>query len=237
LGCRAPAVTVTGNLKFDAVRPPDPAKHNPAALLRQLGVPEDALVLVAGSTHDGEEALLAALCLRLRARFPQLFLVLVPRHFERTKGVCEDLRKAGCRLVLRTELADGKAHAPGSVDCLVVNTTGELMSFYTRATVAFVGKSLTARGGQNPIEPGALGKPMLFGPHMENFRPIAADFVAHDAAVQVADASALETALAALLADPTRRAQLGANALTVVRRNQGASARTAEMIARGLRGV
>ena len=88
---------------------------------------------------------------------------------------------------------------------------------------------------QNPIEPGALGKAMVFGPHMENFRPIAAEFVAHDGALQVPDAAALESALATLLADPGRREQLGANALKVVQRNQGAALRTAEMIAAKLR--
>ncbi len=231
LGCRSEAVVVTGNVKFDAVRLPDLTKVNAPALLRQLGVAEDAPVIVAGSTHDGEEVLLAGMVLRLRTRFPQLFLVLVPRHFERTKAVVEGLRATGIRFALRTELTDGKAFPPGSVDCLLVNTTGELMAFYTRATIAFVGKSLTAKGGQNPIEPGALGKAMVFGPHMENFRPIAADFVASDAVLQVPDAAGLEAALATLLADPARREQLGANALRVVQRNQGAGQRTAEMIA------
>ncbi len=121
------------------------------------------------------------------------------------------------------------------MDGLLVNTTGELRHFYRHATVVFVGKSLTAEGGQNPIEPGALGKAMLFGPHMENFRPIAAEFIACDGAVQVPDAAALEAAFATLLSDPARRDQLGANALGVVRRNEGAADRTAEMIARALR--
>ena len=173
--------------------------------------------------------------LRLRQRFPKLFLVLVPRHFERTKTVVEELRVTGVRLALRTELSEGKTFAPGSVDCLLVNTTGELRHFYRHATVVFVGKSLTAKGGQNPIEPGALGKAMIFGPHMENFRPIAAEFVANDGAVQVPDAIALEATFATLLADSVRREQLGANALRVVQRNQGAAERTAEMIAGQLR--
>ncbi|PAW88985.1 MAG: 3-deoxy-D-manno-octulosonic acid transferase [Pedosphaera sp. Tous-C6FEB] len=234
LGCRADAVHVTGNAKFDAAAPSGGATLDVPALLRPLGVPDDAQLLVAGSTHAGEEVLLARMFLRLRERFPKLFLVLVPRHFERTAAVVEELRPTGLRHVLRTELAAGKTHAPGTVDCLLVNTTGELRHFYRHATVVFVGKSLTATGGQNPIEPGALGKAMLFGPHMENFRPIAAEFVSSDAAVQVPDAPALEAALTQLLADPTRRAQLGTNALRVVQRNQGASDRTAEMIVRTL---
>lgn len=231
LGCRADAIHVTGNAKFDAAAPAGGASLDVPALLRQLGVSEDAQLLVAGSTHAGEEVLLARMFLRLRERFPKLFLILVPRHFERTKAVVEELRPTGVRLALRTELSQGKTFATGTVDCLLVNTTGELRHFYRHATVVFVGKSLTAKGGQNPIEPGALGKAMLFGPHMENFRPIAAEFVAHDGAVQVPNAAALEEALATLLADPARREQLGANALGVVRRNQGAAERTAAMIA------
>lgn len=235
LGSRAEAVHVTGNAKFDAASPTGGTSLDVPALLRQFGVPDDAQLLVAGSTHAGEEVLLARMFLRLRERFPKLFLVLVPRHFERTKAVVEELRPTGIRLALRTGLTDGKTFAPGTVDCLLVNTTGELRHFYRHATVVFVGKSLTAKGGQNPIEPGALGKAMLFGPHMENFRPIAAEFVTSDAAVQVPDAPALEAAFAELLADSTRREQLGANALRVVQRNQGAAERTAEMIANRLR--
>jgi len=231
LGCRAETIHVTGNAKFDAAAPAGGASLDVPALLRQLGVPEGAQPLVAGSTHAGEEVLLARMFLRLRERFPKLFLVLVPRHFERTKAVVEELRPTGVRLALRTDLADGKTFAPGTVDCLLVNTTGELRHFYRHATLVFVGKSITAKGGQNPIEPGALGKAMLFGPHMENFRPIAAEFVAHDGAVQVPDAPALEAACAVLLSDSSRRDQLGANALRVVQRNQGAAERTAEMIA------
>lgn len=237
LGCRAEAIHVTGNAKFDAAAPAGGSELDVPGLLRQLGVPADAQILVAGSTHAGEEWLLAGMFLRLRLRFPKLLLVLVPRHFERTKAVLEELRPTGLRLALRTELASGKSFAEGSVDCLLVNTTGELRHFYRLATVVFVGKSLTAKGGQNPIEPAALGKPMVFGPDMENFRPIAADFVANDAAVQVRDAAALEAALAALLADAKRCGELGANALRVVQRNQGASERTATMIAARLQGA
>ena len=234
LGCRGNAIHVTGNAKFDAASPVGGSSLDVPGLLRQLGVPDDAQFLVAGSTHAGEELLLTQMFLRLRERFPNLFLILVPRHFERTKAVVEELRPTGLRLALRAELTDGKTFTPGSVDCLLVNTTGELRHFYQHATAVFVGKSLTAVGGQNPIEPGALGKPMLFGPHMENFRHIAAEFVANDAAIQVTDAATLEAAFAALLSNPARREQLGANALRTVQRNQGASERTAEMIASAL---
>ena len=102
--------------------------------------------------------------------------------------------------------------------------------------MVFVGKSLTAIGGQNPIEPGALGKAMVFGPNMQNFADITRSFIAQNAAVQVADAEALETAIGELLADENRRAELGRNALKVVRENLGAVDRTVEMILENLKG-
>ena len=111
-----------------------------------------------------------------------------------------------------------------------MNTTGELRFFYEQATVVFVGKSLTAIGGQNPIEPGALGKAMVFGPNMQNFADVTRSFLAQAAAVQVGDPEALERTLAELLADENRRAELGRNAHKVVAENLGAVDRTVEMI-------
>jgi 3-deoxy-D-manno-octulosonic-acid transferase len=111
-----------------------------------------------------------------------------------------------------------------------VNTTGELRYFYEHATVIFVGKSLTAEGGQNPIEPGALGKAMVFGPNMQNFADVVKNFVTQNGAIQVRDAKELESAVDELLADAARRAQLGQNALRVVRENLGAIERTVDMI-------
>ena len=116
-----------------------------------------------------------------------------------------------------------------------MNTTGELKYFYEQAAVIFVGKSLTAKGGQNPIEPGALGKAMVFGPNMQNFADAVRSFVAQEAAVQVRNAAELESAVAQLLADPTRREQLGRNALKVVRENLGAIERTVDMIVERLK--
>ena len=98
------------------------------------------------------------------------------------------------------------------------------------ATVVFIGKSLTARGGQNPIEAGALGKPMVFGPHMQNFADVTRNFLAREGAVQVANEVELERALAQLLGNENRRQDLGRNALAVVRENRGAIDRTVDMI-------
>jgi 3-deoxy-D-manno-octulosonic-acid transferase len=235
LGCRPEAVRVVGSLKFDAARLDERRLLDVPAMLRQLGVRPGAQLLVGGSTHPGEEGILADIYLRLRQRFPDLFLVLVPRHFERSREVGRELEARGVRFAYRSELTANARHEDGHLDCLLVNTTGELKYFYEHASVIFVGKSLTAEGGQNPIEPGALGKAMVFGPNMQNFADAVHSFTAQDAAVQVRNAAELESALAQLLADPARREQLGRNAVKVVRENLGAVERTVDMIVERLK--
>ena len=205
-------------------------------MLRQLALPAGAPLLVGGSTHPGEDAILAEQFLRLRARFPDLLLVLVPRHFERSREVGRELRARGVKYVFRSEIGRHTQYRPGEVECLLVNTTGELKHFYEHATVIFIGKSLLAEGGQNPIEAGALGKAMVFGPNMQNFAEIVRSFVAQKAAIQVRDAAELEKVLGELLADNARREQLGRNALQVVHENLGAIDRTADMIIKHLEG-
>ena len=235
LGCMPKAVQIVGNLKFDAARLHERPLFDVAVLLRQLGVKDGAPILVGGSTHAGEEAILADLFLRLRKEFPDLFLILVPRHFERGKEVGEMLQSRGVKFVYRTQISTTTAHQPGEVECLLVNTTGELKYFYEAAAVIFVGKSLTADGGQNPIEPGALGKAMVFGPNMQNFASIASAFVARQGAVQVRDAAELEQAVRVLLGNAERRRELGRNAVKVVQENLGSIERTVAMIVKHLR--
>jgi 3-deoxy-D-manno-octulosonic-acid transferase len=230
LGCRPETIHILGSLKFDAAKIEERRRVDVREILRQLGVADEARILIGGSTHAGEESILARLFLRLKTKFPDLFLVLVPRHFERSRKVGKELAALGVKFAYRTELTSGREFAPGAVDCLLVNTTGELKSFYECGSVVFIGKSLTAKGGQNPIEPGALGKAMVFGPNMQNFEPIATSFVTRHGALQVADAGQLETAIEQLLADEKQRLELGQNALTVVSENHGALERTIDII-------
>jgi 3-deoxy-D-manno-octulosonic-acid transferase len=231
VGCQPEAVRVVGNMKFDAaagfseLRTLDTKK-----MLLQAGWIEGAPVIVAGSTHEGEELLLVETVRRLRETHPGLFLVLVPRHFERCKQLLKQFKARGIRCLPRTEIFRNVQVPPGELDCLLVNTTGELKFFYERADIAFIGKSLTAEGGQNPIEPAAQGKAVVFGPHMENFADIARAFLEAGAAVQIADEAELERAFRELLGDPARRAAMGATAKTVVAENLGAITRTVEMI-------
>jgi 3-deoxy-D-manno-octulosonic-acid transferase len=234
IGCRPDAVNVVGNLKFDTAAGGNPDPAHARTILNELGVPASAPVLLGGSTHDGEELALARVWLRLRKRFPDLFLVLVPRHHERAREAGRRVRAEGVNVAFLTEVRRGR-RPDGQVDCLVVNTTGELKAFYQVATVVFVGKTLTARGGQNPIEPAALGRAVVFGPHMENFRGIVPEFLRAEAARQVRSRHELETTVAELLASPERCAALGANARRVVEQNLGATARTVEIIAERLK--
>ncbi len=230
VGCRPEAVRVVGNLKFDAAKLTEVHSLDVRGLLRQIGVPEDASILVAGSTHDGEEILLTDMAKRLREKFPKLFLILVPRHFERCKELGQKLRASGVRFTFRSEIFPNTKLEPGALDCLLVNTTGELRFFYEPADIVFVGKSLTALGGQNPIEPGAQGKAIVFGPNMQNFTDITRSFLQKKAAIQVKSPEELERALGELLADAPCRAALGRAALGVVSENLGAVERTVAMI-------
>ncbi len=230
LGCRSEAIQVVGSLKFDSAQLEAKQLVDIPKLLEQVGVAPDSLVLVAGSTHDGEEKILAELTLRLKKQFPSLFLVVVPRHQERGATVGDALHTAGFRFIFRKNILPRTQIKSGSLDGLIVNTTGELTAFYRRADVVFVGKSLTAEGGQNPIEPAALGKAVIFGPNMQNFPEIAPAFVQAGGAVQITDAPELETVLAQLLANPERRRSLGLQALKVVRENEGSIGRTVDMI-------
>ena len=230
VGCQPDAVRVVGNLKFDAAKLSERHSLNVRGLLKQIGVPADAQILVAGSTHDGEEILLAEMGRRLREKFPKLFLIIVPRHFERCKVIGQQFRARGIKFILRNEIFPKVQLRPNEVDCLLVNTTGELKFFYEPADVVFIGKSLTALGGQNPIEPAAQSKPVVFGPNMQNFTDITRAFLAKNAAVQVRSPEELEQVLAELLGDAERRAALSRAAVAVVAENLGAVNRTVEMI-------
>jgi 3-deoxy-D-manno-octulosonic-acid transferase len=236
LGCRSEAINVVGILKFDAAKLNERRLLDVPSMLRQLGVPAGARLLVSGSTHAGEEAILIEQFLRLRQKFPELFLVLVPRHFERGKKVGRELSARGVKFVYRSEITANAQFKQRELQCLLVNSNGELPYFYEHATIVFVGKSLCGEGGQNPIEPAALGKPIVFGPNMQNFAAIVGAFLKQGGAIQVRDAVELERSFAELLADERRRENLGLNALKVVRENRGAIDRTVDMIVNHLEG-
>jgi 3-deoxy-D-manno-octulosonic-acid transferase len=234
LGCRPEVVRVVGGLKFDAAQLDTHVNVNVRGMLRQVGAPDKAPIFLGASTHAGEEAILGEVFLRLRKQFPDLFLVIVPRHFERSRDAGRDLKERGVKFMYRTDVVTNTQLKPGDVDCLLVNSTGELKYFFEHAAVVFVGKSLTAEGGQNPIEPAAAGKAIVFGPNMQNFTDIVRDFLAKDGAIQVRNATELEKKVGELLGNEARRVELGRNAAKVVRENLGAIDRTVDMIVQRL---
>ena len=231
LGVRREALQCTGSLKYDfaAGEEMTPRAREFRALLGRVGVDEETPVLLAGSTFPGEETILGRVLLRLRERLPDLFLIVVPRHVERTPQVETDLRALGLRTEVRSALPELPPGSPRP-DALIVNTTGELRDWYAVASVCFIGKSLTATGGQNPAEPVLAGRPVVFGPHMENFAALVRQFLAAGGAVQVPDEAALVREAGALLADASRGEALVARAAAVLQAHRGSNRRTAELL-------
>jgi len=222
LGVDARKILCTGSIKFDDQGEDSRLRQDFRKTLAKLGVGESAPVVLGGSTHPGEESLIGEIVIRLKRDFPDLFYVAVPRHAERWKEVREQLDALGLRVALRAS----EDRAPENPDTLLVNTTGELRDWYDQATVVFVGKSLTAHGGQNPAEAVAAGKAVVFGPNMENFSSLAAQLVRDGGASQVADAAGLEHKLRELLSHAEKRAQLAANGARCLEVHCGATART-----------
>lgn len=214
LGARPETIKVIGTAKYDLPPPAGDAAAPARAVLRQAGVSDDALILLGGSTWPGEEAALCEIYNTLRAKHSNLFLVLVPRHAERRDDVVAAIEGQGLTYSLRSQGAS-------PADVLVVDTTGELMSFYAAADLVFVGKSLCKHGGQNPIEPALFGKPIVVGPNMENFPSVMDDFSAAGALRQVDSFQTLENALAELLDDSAAREKLGSNAAGLVASRRG----------------
>lgn len=226
MGALPKNVMVAGSMKFDAEAPTETIDR------ARLGLTEDDLIWVAGSTHPGEEKILLEIFKKLKPKFPNLALVLAARHIERSKEVGQLVTSHGFSPAYYSKITSESVD-PGSV--VVLDTIGHLKAFYRLASVVFVGKSLVGEGGQNPIEPAILGKPVVFGPNMQNFKDIADIFIESKSVIQVQDAAELQTAVERLLSDPQYRQILGSRAENTVRKNQGATARTEKLLSTILR--
>ena len=224
LGVAKNRIRVLGSIKYDTEEQSITASE-PRAFLKQLGIESSRPVLLGGSTHRGEERILADAFCCLRPQCPSLFLVIAPRHVERTAEVEEQLRRRGLCLSRRSVPAKSLP-----IDGLLLDTTGELRDWYSIATVVFVGKSLTVRGGQNPVEPIIAGKPVIFGPHMENFARLAEELVEIGGAARVETVEELIEETGRLLNDPAVRMEMVAAGMRVIQLHRGATARTAAFI-------
>jgi len=231
IGADPAKVVVTGSLKFDSLDVPgaptlDGRGHN--RVLRYFRMTSGRPVIVAGSTMRDEEQIVLQAFRRIKASTANPLLVLAPRHPERFAEVAQLARDQAFVTAKRSDL---QIDAEPRADVVVLDTIGELAQVYQVATAVFVGGSLVDTGGHNILEPAVFGKPIVFGPHMHNFKEIAAAFVAQDAAIQVTGPRGLEEALRSLLTDPVLRARLGAAARALVESNRGAKDKCLAMIA------
>lgn len=218
LGASAGRTRVTGNIKFDVELPPDIRQQGGAFRAAIIG---DRPVWIAASTHYGEEQQVLTAHRALCERFPNLLLILVPRHPERFSEVRELVEKSGFNVVSRTE---DRACTP-STAVLLGDTMGEVPLFYAASDVAFVGGSLVPVGGHNLLEPAAQGLPVITGPHLFNAQDIADMFVDTQACRIVHDKEELVTAIADLLRNPDEANEMGQNGLTLLKQNKGALTR------------
>ncbi len=237
LGAPADRVIVSGNIKFDRS---ESDRKNPKTLELKSWFRLDAsdLVFIAGSTQDPEEIYAIDAWLALRNEFPRLRLIIVPRHKERFDEVADLIRQRGCRLIRRSTLVDqGKSsmeanNVPDGPEVGLLDTLGELAACWGLADIAFVGGSLTNRGGQNMIEPAGYGTAVLFGPNTWNFKDITEALLSLDAAKVVSGPDELQETIRQLLRYPDEAHRMGQAARAFVASQRGATLRTVDLIAK-----
>ncbi len=227
LGAKGDRVIVTGNMKFDV----DIILNNKAAGTTGLfGLDGSDHIFVAGSTHGGEEEIVVSVYKDLLNEFPDLKLIIAPRHVERASDVETVVKRFGFDAVKMSRPQDGPSPSPrGSYPAnhqiYIIDKIGYLNDAYSIAEVVFVGGSLIPHGGQNPIEPAVFEKPVLFGPYMFNFKAVAASLIENNGALQVRDKKELLMKLSYLLKNRDSRISLGLNAKAVILKSRGASRR------------
>jgi 3-deoxy-D-manno-octulosonic-acid transferase len=233
MGAPKDKVRVTGTMKFDI---DTVSAGSGEGIKTVLGLRAGDELIVAGSTHKGEERALLGAFKRLACDFPGLRLLIAPRHVERAGEIEKLVKSFGFSPVRVSKLSGpyGVAirssepkHAP---HVFILDTIGSLNEAFSAATLVFIGGSLIKHGGQNPLEPAAFGKPVLFGPHMFNFRNIVEALLANDAAVQLKEGEDPHDAIVSMLKDRNRMRDLGWNAKRAITANRGATLRNIEAI-------
>jgi 3-deoxy-D-manno-octulosonic-acid transferase len=230
LGVDPRRLHLTGSLKFDPGSGAIPAKRQSfQAILDAFG--KNRPVILAASTHAGEDAwITTAVCQTL----PDALPVMVPRHAERCGDVRAELERAGFKVVLRSAFAHSSPaiNPADGPHVFVIDSTGELRDWTAHADLVLIGKSFLATGGQNPAEAILAGKPVVFGPHMENFEPLAGRLVAAGACLRVCDPEGLAAAIHAALADENT-VRMTASATRILARHHGATQRVIDLLTRG----
>ncbi|AFI83594.1 lipid IV(A) 3-deoxy-D-manno-octulosonic acid transferase [Methylophaga nitratireducenticrescens] len=222
LGALKNKVHAVGNLKYEISLPASVLER--AESIRALWGNRPSFI--AASTHDGEEELILDAARTIRSQFRDLLLIIVPRHPERFDRVAALCRRSGLNTLRRSE---GKP-CGNQVQALVIDTMGELSVFYGTADVAFVGGSLVNHGGHNILEPAALSRPVITGPHYFNFLEVTRQFLEHHAAIEVKNPEQLADSVIELLKDPQRRAEMGDAGKLLIEQSKGASQRLLNLI-------
>jgi 3-deoxy-D-manno-octulosonic-acid transferase len=228
LGVRPNKVLVTGSIKYDRAGTVTEPNLRFIRWLEKQGIASNRPVLLGGSLHPGEEQLLVQAFLQLQKKHPTLFLILVPRHAERAPEIEELLHELSLPFTRRSD----PAFSP-ETPILLVDSTGELRDWYETASVVVIGKSFRGIGGQNPVEPLLAHKPVVCGPHMENFRFLVEELVAENGIKQLSSETDLVPVLDQLLTDPAEAGRMIKRAESVLAQHDGATARTARLILGG----
>jgi 3-deoxy-D-manno-octulosonic-acid transferase len=229
LGVDLDRIHLTGSIKYDPEGATVPvAKIDELRdVLTRTGIAPSQPVILAASTHAGEEIELARVFQHLREKIRDLALLIVPRHVERRAEITAALNTIGLTPALRS---DSLSRVDSNSPVFLIDTTGELAAWQHLATLVVVGKSFLAEGGQNPAEAALAQKPVLFGPHMENFTPLVDLLLKKKGAQQVADFSELESACLMLLQDQAKAAQMGQSGKKALQTHEGATQRSVERL-------
>jgi len=223
LGVHAKRISVVGNMKFDE------QKLSSEKITIPDAIGQDYKIWIAGSTHPQEEEIMLRVYKELSHEYRKLRLVIAPRHIERTKEIERLIRHQKLDAILYSKNPQTPLK---TTDVLLVDTIGHLRHLYRYASVVFIGKSLKGRGGQNIIEPAFFAKPIIIGPHMENFLKIVDIFKNADAILQISDEIELKNAISDILRFPAKSESLGLAAYNIVLSHQGATTKTLEQIAK-----
>ena len=232
LGAPPERVMVLGNVKFDRATSLTAISKEELHTLRQsLSLNGQEQVIIAGSTHRGEEEIIVEVYGQLRLHYPSLVLIIAPRHIERAEEIEELIKRKGLRSIRRTKLlAEGSVPQKDQKPIIILDTLGELASLYALGTLVFVGGSLVPTGGQNLLEPAVHKKPVFFGPSVFNFEEIGRILIESGGGIQIQDGQGLANKMLELLQQPQKIEELGEKAQQVVFANQGAVSRYLELI-------
>lgn len=225
LGVDENKINITGNMKYDAAEFSSNAEHSKLRL--SLGIGNDKKILIAGSTHRGEDEIVINAYGKLLKKIPELMLLIAPRHIERTEEIERVILKNNLKVARFSSLNEDS----GDAQVIVLDVMGKLRDLYSISDIVFIGGSLLPNyGGHNPLEPAVFKKPILFGPYMANFKDMADEFLKDDAAKQVRSNEEIEKVCKELLNSPRMVEEMGQRAFDIIEKNKGATDKNTKYI-------